>query len=97
VRAVPISDRIGLEGAPTIHYMSPEGKYLGSENKSSRALILPSDAETLQKIWSNNADLTKPKVPEMPPGVGAARAPTRRPETGSPPNIKVTPPGPNGR
>ena len=46
VRAVPISDRIGLEGQPTIHYMSPEGKYLGSVNKSARITILPTDAAT---------------------------------------------------
>jgi hypothetical protein len=61
VRAVPISDRIGLEGSPTVHYMSEDGKYLGSVNKESKITILPSDASTLQKIWSNKADLTRPR------------------------------------
>jgi hypothetical protein len=61
VRAVPISDRIGLEGSPTVHYMSEDGKYLGSANKESKITILPSDASSLQKIWSNKADLTRPR------------------------------------
>jgi hypothetical protein len=61
VRAVPISDRIKLEGTPTIHYLSPEGKYLGSVNKDSKITILPTDAASLQKIWENHADLTRPR------------------------------------
>ena len=61
VRAVPISDRVGLEGAPTIHYISADGKYLGSVNKESKITILPSDAATLQKIWANKANLTRPR------------------------------------
>ncbi|HYO10364.1 MAG TPA: hypothetical protein VER17_15450, partial [Tepidisphaeraceae bacterium] len=66
VRAVPVSDRIGLEGSATVHYVSPEGKYLGSVNKDSQIQILPTDAATLQKIWANRADLTRPRVPEQP-------------------------------
>lgn len=62
VRAVPITDRIGLEGSPTIHYIDPAGgKYLGSVNRDSKITILPSDAVALQKIWENKANLTRPK------------------------------------
>jgi hypothetical protein len=67
VLAIPISDRITLEGSKTIHYMSPEGKYLGSVNKESKITILPTDASTLQKIWQNKADLSRPKpAPQQP-------------------------------
>ena len=62
VNAIPISDRIGLEGSVTIHYVSPEGKYLGSVNRDSKITVLPTDAATLQKMWSN-ADLSRPRVP----------------------------------
>ena len=68
VRAVPITDRITLEGSPTVHYMSPEGKYLGSINKDSHVTVLPSDAATLQTIWANKADLSRPKpAPQQAP------------------------------
>jgi hypothetical protein len=60
VRAVPITDRLTLEGSTTIHYMSPEGKYLGSVNKDSKVAIVPTDAATLQKLWANKADLSRP-------------------------------------
>ena len=60
VRAVPITDRIGLQGSATIHYMSPDGKYLGSVNKESKITILPTDAATLQRLWANKALLTRP-------------------------------------
>ena len=71
VRAIPITDRIGLEGSPTVHYISPEGKYLGSVNKESKITILPSDAATLQKIWANHADLTRPR--EIQPATQPAK------------------------
>lgn len=71
VRAVPVSDRVGLEGVPTTYYVSPEGKYLGSEaiyqtgNGTSTIRVLPSDRQTLEKIWQN-AKLTKPEASDMP-------------------------------
>jgi hypothetical protein len=61
VRAIPISDRIRLEGMPIVHYMSPEGQYLGSINEELKLQILPTDKATLEKLWQN-ADLTKPTV-----------------------------------
>lgn len=59
VRAVPIKDRLGVEGSVTIHYMSPDGRYLGSVNNDSKIMILPTDEETLRKLWQD-ADLTRP-------------------------------------
>jgi hypothetical protein len=67
IQAVPITDRITLEGPPTIHYMDPDtGKYLGSFNKQSKFTILPSTAAELQKIWENKADLTRPRAQPNP-------------------------------
>jgi hypothetical protein len=61
VRAVPVTDRLGLEGSATIHYIDPStSRYLGSTNTDSKITILPTDAETLQQKWQN-ADLTRPK------------------------------------
>lgn len=79
VRAVPITDRIRLEGVPTIHYMGPDGKYLGSVNKESGIMILPTDAQTLQAKWAN-ADLSRPKEVDRPAG-GAGAEETTAPET----------------
>ena len=65
VRAIPITDRIGWHGSVTTHYLAPDGRYLGSENKESRLLILPTDAQTLLSIWKN-ANLTRPGGTERP-------------------------------
>ncbi|MEA2710145.1 MAG: hypothetical protein QOF78_2746, partial [Phycisphaerales bacterium] len=60
VRAVPITDRLGLEGSATIHYVDPAtNKYLGSVNRDSKITVLPTDAATLQKKWAN-VDLSRP-------------------------------------
>src|SRR5262249_23525186 len=59
VRAVLIRDKIGLEGSVTIHYVSPKGAYLGSYNADNKVMILPSDKETLLKLWEN-PELTAP-------------------------------------
>jgi hypothetical protein len=63
VRAIPIKDRVGLEGPLTTHYMSPEGKYLGSVNEDTHVTILPTDAATLEQLWKN-ANLTRPGAVE---------------------------------
>jgi hypothetical protein len=65
VKAIPISDRIRLEGSPTVHYMSRDGKYLGSENAAAKVWILPSDRATLERIWTD-ADLRKQEDIERP-------------------------------
>ncbi len=72
LRAIPILDRIGLEGAVTTHYVSPDGAYLGSVNAETSVTILPTDRATLQGIWKD-ADLSRPSDVEE----GAAPAPPR--------------------
>jgi hypothetical protein len=67
IRAVPITDRLGWHGSVTTHYMTPTGTYLGSENKESHILMLPTDAESLMAIWKN-ANLTRPGAIEKPHG-----------------------------
>jgi hypothetical protein len=59
VMAIPVADRIGLEGAVTTHYVSAAGQYLGSASPDSKIEILPSDAATLEQLWKN-VDLTRP-------------------------------------
>lgn len=67
-KAVPISDRIRLEGSPTVHYMSVDGKYLGSYNEEAKVTILPSSAEELKKIWKDpnlnkQEEIQRPEAP----------------------------------
>ncbi|MDB5304747.1 MAG: hypothetical protein JWM97_2296 [Phycisphaerales bacterium] len=64
-RAVPIHDRLGLEGPVTTHYMSPEGNYIGSENKDQKIVMLPTTKATLERIWTD-ANLTRPEQAERP-------------------------------
>ncbi len=59
VRAIPVLDRIGIEGPVTTHYISPDGEYLGSVSAETKITILPSDRATLQAIWKD-ADLSRP-------------------------------------
>jgi hypothetical protein len=61
-RAYAVKDRIGLAGSVTTHYVTADGKYMGSENKDSNIVILPTDAATLNKLWKN-ADLSRPSAP----------------------------------
>lgn len=60
--AVGIKDRIGLEGSVTTHYVTPDGRYLGSVNADSKITILASDKDAILKLW-NNANLTRPSEP----------------------------------
>jgi len=66
VRAVPVYDRIGLKGTPTIHYMTMEGTFLGSKtttgagtDEESTTWVVPTDAQTLQSLWKD-ADVSRP-------------------------------------
>lgn len=62
VRAVTISERVGLQGPPTLHYMTRDGEYLGSVNEAAKVMILPTDAATLTTKWAD-ANLSRPKPP----------------------------------
>ena len=63
VRAIPVHDRIALEGSVTTHYISADGKYLGSVNTDTDVTVLPTDAATLEKLWKD-ANLTRPGAVE---------------------------------
>lgn len=59
VRAIVVEDRVGLRGSPTLHYFGFDGTYLGSENRESKILVLPTDPATLRGIWKD-LELTRP-------------------------------------
>jgi hypothetical protein len=65
IHAVPIRDRVGLEGSVTTHYVSPEGDYLGSINTDSKLTVLPADYATLEKMWKDVKN-ARPGDVEMP-------------------------------
>ena len=72
VVAVQVKDRVGMEGAPTIYYMTIDGTYLGSETVVSDAdgkkqtyQVISTDAATLRKIWPK-AQFVKPEEQDMP-------------------------------
>jgi len=83
IHAVPITDRLGWRGSVTTHYMARDGRYLGSENKDSHTVIIPTDAATLLSIWKG-ANLTPPEESQRPSSVEARPSPAPT----------VPPPGP---
>jgi hypothetical protein len=64
--AIPVRDRLGLEGSITTHYFSSDGNYLGSINKDSKITVLPADRVTIEGLWKN-ADLSRPAEIEQKP------------------------------
>ena len=70
VRAIPVTDRIGYEGTRTVHYVAPDGAYLGSVNADTGITVLPTDAATLEKLWKD-VNLTRPS--EIEPTTGPAK------------------------
>ena len=70
--AVPITDKITLDGPVTTIYMSTEGKFLGSTtnittgDKITTVEVLPTDSQTLDRLWSR-PDLTAPNMPPTDP------------------------------
>jgi hypothetical protein len=71
MRAIPITDKLGLEGSITTHYVTSRGQYLGSENSDSGILMVPSDEQTLLKIWKD-ANLSRPADATEPPATQPA-------------------------
>jgi hypothetical protein len=72
--AVPVKDRFGLEGSVTTHWVTLDGTYLGSVNEDSQLTVLPTDEQTLRKIWID-ATLTVPKSDDKSPPPPAAGIP----------------------
>lgn len=58
--AVPVRERIGLQGAESVHYMTPDGRFLGTHQKAIDTWVLPTDEATINRIYQN-ADLRKPQ------------------------------------
>jgi hypothetical protein len=72
-QAIPITDHIGVEGSVTTHYVSPSGQYLGSENKDTKIIIIPTDRETLARLWPK-LKLLRPGDPGEAPSQSAPEA-----------------------
>jgi hypothetical protein len=92
VTGVGVRDHIGLEGPVTTHYMDPISnqylgsicKYVGPKKQEFLLVVVPTDADTLKKIWEN-ADLSRPERPaEEPPQGQAPGASTGGTGTGAP-------------
>jgi hypothetical protein len=65
VLAVPIVDRIGVDGIATTQYVTRDGIWVGSVNEESKITVLPSDEQALTQIWQN--DKLGFKVAPLPP------------------------------
>ena len=83
IHAVTVTERIGLGGDPIVHYLTPEGKYLGCEDKAQHLTTVLSTEQDVLKIWPK-ANLTRPQ-PLQPPNTGpsiggAAASPASRQE-----------------
>jgi hypothetical protein len=77
IHAIPVSDRLGWRGSVTTHYLARDGRYLGSENKDTHTVIIPTDAATLLGIW-RGANLTQPGAVQRP-GAAPQRTPAPQP------------------
>jgi len=64
-KAIVVKDRIGLEGEPTFHYFTTDGRYLGSYNKSNGVSIVSSTQQTMAQLWPN-ANFERPRVLDRP-------------------------------
>ncbi|MGD0390366.1 MAG: hypothetical protein ABSC42_15590 [Tepidisphaeraceae bacterium] len=66
--AVPITDKITLDGSVTTDYLGIDGKFLGSTStvpagdQTTTLEIVPTDVQTLGHIW-NRPDLSAPNEP----------------------------------
>jgi len=65
ISAVVVKDRIGLEGEPTYHYLTRNGRYLGSESPAANLLMIATDQNTLTRLYPN-ANIVRPRVLDTP-------------------------------
>lgn len=73
IRAIPVRDRITIDGPVTTHFLSEAGEYLGSENADSGVAVIPTDEKTLRDLWKD-ANLLHPAEVQAPhPTVSAAQ------------------------
>ena len=74
-QAIPVRDKITLDGPVTTHYLNDKGEYLGSESPDSGVAVVPTDEKTLNDLWKD-ADLNRPSaVPAQPAASAAATTP----------------------
>jgi hypothetical protein len=67
MQAVPVRDRIGVEGAATTHYLTPQGQWLGSVSDDGKLMVLPTDADSIRKTWKDA------QLDESPPATSQVR------------------------
>ncbi len=60
-RAIAVSERLGAEGPPTIHYTTVKGEYLGTQSPEQKLEILPTHRDELLKLWKD-ANLSQPEA-----------------------------------
>lgn len=68
ITAIPITDRIGVDGSPTINYLSRDGQWLGSVNPSQKTTVLPSDRQSLEPMWKKQLDAALSPAVKAPAG-----------------------------
>jgi hypothetical protein len=70
VRAHAVTERVGIEGNPVVHYVNANGRYIGSENKSMKMIVVPTDEAAILKQWPD-AKLTRPDKMKREPAAAA--------------------------
>ncbi|HEX8915912.1 MAG TPA: hypothetical protein VF796_26425 [Humisphaera sp.] len=87
-RGVPITDRLGYEGPPTTHYVTTDGKYVGSVTPKTKTVVVPVTEDALKQLWEV-ADVKKLfEIPQDVPGGADQMNKTR--------DALVNPTAPNG-
>ena len=64
-RAIVVKDRIGLDGEPTFHHFTLDGKYLGHHTPSTGISVVVSNQQTLAQMYPN-ARIARPHVLDGP-------------------------------
>ena len=59
-RAVVVEDRIGLEGSVVEHYLTPQGRYLGSYTPQTKMATVVVEAQDIRRVFPQ-ADLERPR------------------------------------
>jgi hypothetical protein len=59
VHAIVVTEKMGLEANPVLYYVTPDGKYLGSEDRKNHLTTVASTADEVKKIWPD-ADFRPP-------------------------------------
>ena len=65
IRAAVVKDRLGLEGEPTFHYFTAQGRYLGSQTPSNGISIIATDLKTISRLYPS-ANLARPRLLDAP-------------------------------